>query len=158
MNENKDILHVKLEELWPVMKEQIDAGGKVRFGPKGVSMMPMLRQGVDSVVIAAAPDKLKKYDIPLYRRPDGHFVLHRIVGIKNGRYVMCGDNQTSYEYNVPRDWILAVVTGFYRDKQYVDINDSNYIKYYKKRVFEQRLKHYKIFLKNGVKKILRYKK
>ena len=80
---------VSLAELWPVMEEQINMGNTVRFGPKGTSMMPLIRQGIDSIVLKKAPDKLKKYDLPLYRRDDGHFVLHRVVGIDKDGYVMC---------------------------------------------------------------------
>ena len=30
--------------------------------PGGVSMLPMLRQGLDQVVLSPLPEKLKKYD------------------------------------------------------------------------------------------------
>lgn len=161
MSLSEDIMKVKLEELWPVMKEQIDAGGSVRFSPKGISMLPMLRQGIDSVVISAAPDRLKKYDLPLYRRPDGHFVLHRVVDVKNDSYVMCGDNQQIREYGVQPDWIRAIVTGFYRGDKYVGVDNPQYIRYYKKRVAHQHRRAVVSkgirFAKRVVKKIIRYK-
>lgn len=48
----------------------------------GDSMMPMLRNRRDTVKIVPAETPLKKYDLPLYRRPTGECVLHRIVKVK----------------------------------------------------------------------------
>ena len=154
MNLSEEIMKVKLEELWPVMSEQIEMGGSVRFGPKGVSMLPMLRQGTDTVVISKAPDKLKKYDLPLYRRPDGHFVLHRVVAVNADGYTMCGDNQVIRERGVPHEWILAVVTGFYRGDRYVDINDAEYKSYCRKRVRAQYCRGLLGKAKRGIKRLI----
>lgn len=133
-------LKVRLEEIWPIMQERIEDGATVRFGPKGISMLPMLRQGIDTVVIAKAPKRLNKYDLPLYRRPDGHFVLHRVVGVDKKGYIMCGDNQTVREKYVPHEWILAITVGFYRGDKYVDVTDEKYQSYVKKRVKSQHLR------------------
>ena len=52
------------EELMPLIKERLASGGKVRYLPfRGVSMLPMLRQGKDSVELSPLPPKLKKYDL-----------------------------------------------------------------------------------------------
>ena len=83
---------VQLEELMPIIRESLAAGNNVRFLPKGVSMLPMLRQGTDSVLLSPLPETLKKYDLPLYQRDNGQYVLHRIV--KTGETYTCvGDNQ-----------------------------------------------------------------
>ena len=65
----------------PLFLEQFQSGRSVRFSPRGISMLPMLRQEIDSVVLSAIPDRLEKYDLPLYRRDDGKYVLHRILCI-----------------------------------------------------------------------------
>ena len=52
------------EELMPLFRERIAAGESIRISPRGTSMMPMLRQGIDSVILAAPTGKLKKYDLP----------------------------------------------------------------------------------------------
>ena len=52
---------------------------------------------------------MKIGDIPLYRRNDGAFVLHRVVGIKeNGEYIMCGDNQFLLEFGITDKNIIGV--------------------------------------------------
>ena len=156
MKLSEEVRTVRLEELWPVMSEQIEAGGTVCFGPKGVSMMPMIRQGIDTVVIAKAPDRLKKYDIPLYRRPDGQFVLHRVISAgKNGVYTMRGDNQTVSEKNVPHEWVLGILIGFNRGAEYIGADNAEYIKYYKKQVRKQSMRAAVGKIKRGLKKIIK---
>ena len=105
---------VRLEELLPLIQECLGSGRSFTFSPHGVSMLPMLRQGIDTVTLSPLPEKLRKYDLPLYRRPDGKFVLHRIV--KAGQTYTCiGDHQFVYEKGVEHDWMIAVVTEFTRD-------------------------------------------
>ena len=128
---------VSLDELWPIMEEQISAGKTVRFGPKGTSMLPLLRQNIDSIVLAKAPEKLKKYDLPLYRRNDGHFVLHRVVGVDKDGYIMCGDNQSIYEHGITDGHILAIAVGMYRGDEYVPFEKKSYIIYSHRQVAKQ---------------------
>ena len=57
---------VRLEMLMPLIREQLASGRNVQFKPKGTSMRPMLRQGIDSVILSPLPQgKLKKYDLHL---------------------------------------------------------------------------------------------
>ena len=81
-----------MKEIFPLIEEGIKNGGKYRFYPKGVSMLPLLREGIDSVILSL-PEKIEKYDMVLYQRDDGQYVLHRVVDIKDGKYDFCGDNQ-----------------------------------------------------------------
>ena len=104
---------LRLEQLLPLIQEQLNAGKSVRFSPRGISMLPMLRQGMDSVVLSPLPSKLKKYDLPLYRRENGQFVLHRIV--KAGETYTCvGDNQFALEKGVEHSQIIGVCTAVQR--------------------------------------------
>ena len=48
----------------------------------GDSMLPMLDEKKDSVKIVPAKGILQRYDLPLYRRPGGKLVLHRIIEVK----------------------------------------------------------------------------
>lgn len=108
----------RLEDLMPLITEALDNGRTVRFSPRGVSMLPMLRQGIDSVEFSSAPDKLKKFDLPLYRRDNGQFVLHRVVKVEE-TYTCIGDNQFVYEPGIRQEQILAVVTAFYRGNRLI---------------------------------------
>jgi hypothetical protein len=114
-----------MELLGPLMQERLAAGQSVRFSPKGISMLPMLRQGRDSVVLSPLPERLKRYDIPLYRREDGSYILHRIV--KTGDTFTClGDNQYISEPGVTRAQMIGIVSGFYRGDQFHDVMEWRY--------------------------------
>ena len=92
----------------------------------GYSMMPMLRDRRDRVIIQAkGKERLKKGDLPLYRYPDGKYVLHRIIGVKDGYYVIRGDN-TYVKEKIPEEWILGCVTEFYRKDRHVSADDKGY--------------------------------
>ena len=67
-----------MAELLPLMREILQSGGEFRLFPQGTSMLPLLRQGVDSVVLRTE-NNIKKGDICLYQRNNGDFVLHRVV-------------------------------------------------------------------------------
>ncbi len=109
----------------PLIRETLAAGKTVRFSPRGISMLPMLRQGIYSVVLSPLPGKLKKYDLPLYQRDDGHFVLHRIVEAGDA-YTCIGDNQFEYEHGLRQDQMIALVTAFTRGKREIPVTNPGY--------------------------------
>lgn len=94
------------EMLEPIIREKLSMGGRVIIKPKGTSMLPLIRQGIDEVELSPLPSgRLKKYDIPFYKRKNGQFVLHRIVRVKKDSYVLCGDNQNELEFGITDDMI-----------------------------------------------------
>lgn len=106
---------IGLNEIVDIMREKLDSGGTVTFTPRGNSMYPMLRDGEDTVVLAKPKGRLHLFDLPLYVRRDGAYVMHRVVNFDpDGSYVMCGDNQFVKEHGVRDEDIIAVVTAFYR--------------------------------------------
>ena len=116
---------LRLEVLMPLIRERLEAGQTIRFSPRGISMLPMLRQGIDSVVLSPLPEKLKKYDLPLYQRSNGQYVLHRVVEVGE-RYTCIGDNQFVFEYGVRHDQIIAVVTAFTRGEKLHSVTEPAY--------------------------------
>ncbi len=117
-----------LEELLPVISEQLEAGKKITFKPRGTSMLPLLREGKDSIVLEKSRGNHKKNDIVFYRRKDGQFVLHRIVYVKDG-YVISGDHQRFFEYGITDEDIIGVAAGFYRGEKYYSVNNIFYKAY-----------------------------
>lgn len=116
---------VSMDDLAPLFREYLASGQSVRFSPRGTSMLPMLRQGIDSVVLSLVTGPLKKYDLPLYQRPDGKYILHRIIRSEE-TYTCIGDNQFQKEPGVRQEQILAVVTGFYRGETYHSVQEPAY--------------------------------
>lgn len=70
---------------------RLDAGETVEFAPRGLSMWPTLRPATDRVHVrrcaAYSPGDIV---LAVARRPAG-VVLHRIVGMEGGRYILMGD-------------------------------------------------------------------
>ncbi len=136
--------NVNLKEFWPVMKEVIESGGEFTFYPHGTSMLPLIREGVDQVVLVKAYS-IEKGDVIFYLRDNGQFVLHRVVKIQNGEYVMCGDNQAALEYGITDKHILAKMKAVLRDGQVIDETNKKYRKYIKglsRRRFKRRLRSF----------------
>ena len=109
----------------PLIKELLQSGKTVRFSPKGTSMLPMIRQGIDTVVLAPLTGELKKFDLPLYQRDNGQYVLHRIVKVGQ-TYTCVGDNQIAKEEGLRHDQMIAVVVAFTRGKKRYSVHCFRY--------------------------------
>ena len=111
-----------------VIDEVLGSGGEFRLYPKGTSMLPLIREGRDSVMLKRNSDcSVKKHDIVLYKRKNEAFVLHRILKIeKDGSYVMCGDNQDRLERNINKEQLYGYVSGIFRDDKYSAVSSWAY--------------------------------
>lgn len=124
---NKEIY---LDDVMQIIAEKLESGGTVTFNPKGTSMLPMLRDGDDTVVLSKPKGRLHLFDLPLYRRKDGSYVLHRVVNFgSDGSYTMCGDNQFAVEKGITDNDIIGVVTAFYRKGKEYTVNSLKYRAY-----------------------------
>ena len=116
---------VRLGELLPVIRERLESGSNIWIYPNGTSMLPMIRQGMDKVLLSPLPNQLQKYDLPFYQRDNGQFVLHRIVEV--GETFTCiGDNQFILERCIRQDQMIAVVTAFMRNGKEISVNKLSY--------------------------------
>ena len=118
---------VNLAEMLPIIEETLAAGGTVKLPITGTSMLPLLYCGRDTVTLTAVTSPLKKYDLPLYRRKDGAFVLHRVVKVQaDGTYTMCGDNQWVKEPNIHDEQLVGVVCEITRNGKTVSVQKKTY--------------------------------
>ncbi len=145
-----------LEQLFPIISEQLENGGSAVFCIHGTSMLPLLKDGKDSVRLIKPISKPKKYDIIFYRRENGAFVLHRIVGIKNGCYICRGDNQIENEFPVKNDWVIGILTDYTKKGKWISAKTFKQFIYSRiqvNTVFYRRLKHkIKSIIKKGTAK------
>ena len=107
-------------------EEEIRRKGKLVYTNVGDSMLPLIRQGRDLLIISAVNGRLKKYDVPLYKRDSGQYVLHRILKVRADDYVICGDNRWQREYGISDRHIIGVLTGIVRDGKEISVNDKRY--------------------------------
>lgn len=106
-------VQVPMEELMKVVRLQLETAGRASLAVTGCSMLPMLRQGRDTVLLAPVTEPLKPGTIALYQRENGSYVLHRVITVTPEGYQFCGDNQAQLE-PVSQAQLEAVVIGYCR--------------------------------------------
>ena len=106
----------------------LDERGVYVSTTSGVSMMPMLRDRRDTIVVKRAEQRLKKYDVVLYRRGDS-YVLHRVIKVLPDSYVIRGDNCIAREYGIKDSDVLGVLCEFYRGERHIKVNKRSYRAY-----------------------------
>ena len=97
--------------------------GRLIYTNVGTSMWPLIRQGRDLLVIERPEGRLKKYDIPLYRRDSGQYVLHRVLKVREDDYIICGDNQWRPETGITDRHVIGVLTAVIRDGKELSVDD-----------------------------------
>ena len=124
------------------------------IGPTvGVSMLPLLKNRRDTVVVQAKTERLKPLDVALYKRGDA-YVLHRVIAVKEGGYIIRGDNCYSDE-NIPEDWVIGVLTEFFRKGKHVLCTDKKYLKYAQNRVKTYKTRRFFVMIKCKAKAVVK---
>ena len=124
------VKEIRLAELYPVLREVLESDGSVSLTVTGTSMFPTLLEGQDQVRLVQAPERLQKYDVPLYRRTNGQFVLHRILRVEaDGTYTCCGDHQYALEQGIRQDQIVALMTEYVHKGKTISVNDRKYLRW-----------------------------
>lgn len=104
-----------MKEAEPIFRAVLESGGTFRLMPRGNSMRPTIIPGRDGVSLVRLEGQASVYDILLYQRADGSFVLHRVAAIaSDGSYTMCGDHQVVLEKGVRQEDVVGVVTAIHR--------------------------------------------
>lgn len=133
---------ISLSDMEAVMAETLENGGSVKFTPTGNSMFPMLRHRQDTVLIESLTRAPEKYEIFLYKRPNGAFVLHRLVKKTENGLVFRGDNQYKDETGVRPEALLGVVTGFTRNGRFYGTEHPGYRLYERLWVNSVSIRHF----------------
>lgn len=110
-------------------EEELQKNGKIIRTNVGISMMPLLREGRDVMIIERPSGRLKKYDVPLYKR-NGQYVLHRIIRVKPDGYDIIGDNCVRVEKDVKDEQVIGVLTGVIRGGKEISFDSFGYKLYY----------------------------
>lgn len=117
-----------MQELVELVKLQLSEGGFAKLTVTGCSMLPMLRDGRDTVDLIPVDKLQKKGAVILYRRENGQYVLHRIIQVCGGSYICSGDNQYMRE-PVAQTQLIAVVNGFTRKGRHYTCKHFGYSVY-----------------------------
>ena len=113
------------------LEEELEKTGTLCWTNVGVSMMPLLREGRDVLLIARkGAERCRKYDVVLFRRCEAagrsRYILHRILRVNpDGSYWIVGDNCTEGEV-VQEAQILGVLTAVQRNGRTLAVTDGAY--------------------------------
>ena len=108
-------------------EEILARDGRLVYKTRGFSMLPMLHENRDLVMIEPPKGRLQKYDVALYRRGKA-YVLHRVIAVREGDYLIRGDN-TYADERVPDAAVIGVLTGFTRKGKTFSTADRRYQRY-----------------------------
>lgn len=142
-------------------EEQLEQTGHLVFTNKGTSMLPLLRQDRDLMVLEKkGAERCRKFDAVLFKRDNGQYVLHRILKVRPADYWIVGDNCFTGE-NIREDQILGVLTAVVRDGTNIPVTDRRYRAYvhlwcdcYPVRFFLLRCRHLAGALLRKIKRIM----
>ena len=101
--------------------------GVIVYKTQGFSMKPMLKENRDIVVIKPVTGILKPMDVAFYRRGEA-YILHRVLEVREGYYVIRGDNTFILE-EVPFEDVLGVLTEFKRKGKSISTDSAGYRRY-----------------------------
>ena len=126
----------------------------IYVGPTvGVSMLPMLKTGRDTVVIVKKENRLSPLDVALYKRGDGAYVLHRVLSVTEKGYIIRGDNCYVDEI-VPEYAVLGVLREFYQKDKHILCTDEKYLAYVRKRLKTYKSRRRRVMFKRKVRSFL----
>ena len=136
------------------IEEEIRTTGRLLYSNRGTSMLPLIREGRDMVVLVRPEGRLKKYDVPLYKPTpfQGKYVLHRIVKVREKDYVIRGDNCYSNETGITDDDIVGVLSAVIRNGKELKISSFRYKLYSRTRVLLYPCRHFLVRVKNFFRK------
>jgi len=109
-------------------EDYLKQNGSLIYKNTGVSMLPLLKQGRDAFIVRAKADQedFKQWDVVMYKRPPDQYVLHRIIRVHEDSYDILGDNCIGIERNIPKEYVLAVMTEYIRKGKTHSVNEWKY--------------------------------
>lgn len=112
-----EVKKIKSAEMFPVIKEILEGGGRAWITVTGMSMYPFLREDEDCVELSSASiETIRRGDIVLIQRFTGEYILHRVLRVGKGSFYIIGDAQQWIEGPLLPEQLIAVVTAIKRNK------------------------------------------
>lgn len=108
----------------------LEKEGFYLFTGSGSSMWPLIRDGIDTIEVRPVRQSLSAGDVVLFRDALDKYVLHRIIEVKDGIYLLRGDNTYAPDL-VPKEKIIGIMTGLWRAEKKVSLDSPKYIFYSK---------------------------
>lgn len=114
-------------ELIPAIGKLIEEGQEVIFKPKGMSMLPFIRGGRDSVLLRKA-DELKVGDIALAEICEGRYVIHRVEKIEGETVILMGDGNLVGRERCRRKDVIAIAVKIIKSNREIDCQSQKHLR------------------------------
>jgi hypothetical protein len=111
--------------LIPEICKIIQGGTDVLFKPKGMSMLPFIIGGKDSVMLSKI-DIIKPGDIVLAKVSENKFVLHRVEKIVGDVVVLMGDGNLVERERCSYSDLLAIAVKIIKGKREIDCRSKKH--------------------------------
>ncbi len=108
-------------------EQLLERDGRLVYKTRGKSMLPMLYQERDLVIIEPISEPPKPMDVVLYKR-GASYVLHRVIHVLEDECLIRGDNTYSLE-RVPNKSMLGKLVFFVRKGKRYEVTDRRYLYY-----------------------------
>ena len=108
-----------------IIEDILEKDGVYISTTKGISMLPTLKEGRDAVVILPCTERLKKYDVALYRR-GSDYVLHRVIKVLPDSYVCRGDNCIAREHGITDADVVGKLVECHRQDKKISANSFSF--------------------------------
>ena len=135
------------------IEELLKQEGKFLGPTKGVSMLPMLKEGRDTIVVYPKKERLAPYDVALYKRGED-YSLHRVISVTDWGYIIRGDN-CYYDEKIKEDRVIGVLGEYFKGDKHVLLTDKEYIKYSKRIVKNYPIRKFKVKIKGFIKSVIK---
>lgn len=117
---------IRIADYDGIIREVLESDGEFRLYPRGTSMLPLLRQGIDSVVLQRLDADPRAGDILFYQRSDGSYVLHRVYRVTARGLTLWGDNHMQLEQDLPPSQVIGRVCRIYRRETAISPDSPGY--------------------------------
>lgn len=138
----------KTAENVKTFEEIIVNDGELFFTNEGCSMLPLIHAKRDILHIVKLDKELELGDVVLYSDMPHHYVLHRIIKIKeDGRFICAGDNNHWKDKPITKEMVLGrLIDVTYPDGKTINLDQDykeeglKYVRHFAIRSFKLRLK------------------
>lgn len=115
-----------MDEKWDII-ELLKQNKVIQINPQGKSMLPLLVEGRDAVILRSVEQKdIRRGQVLLYRGQYGVLTLHRVWKVGNDGVFFVGDSQVEVEGPVRFDYIYGTMCGYVRKGKEHSTNEVMY--------------------------------
>lgn len=115
------------EELISEIGALINDGLEVKFKPKGMSMLPFIHEGKDSLLLKRC-ESFKVGDIVLAKVNNSRYVIHRIYSIREDWFILMGDGNIAGKEKCRQEDIIATAIKILKNGKEIDCQSPSHLR------------------------------